>query len=160
MGIWELLPHPNKFRVSSESYLEENSTGCTSVPASHCGYCGLQAVLIPSPKAVSRFSVDVVYIVVSCSPLITTADEEQFDSSSDEGFTVGQRHAELCLEGTTEDKRSKSATRFWPTDEAETAGSTGSVAVPEAMEVVMVVMDVAVESILKMMRRRVVVIRS
>ncbi|KAG5552662.1 hypothetical protein RHGRI_010681 [Rhododendron griersonianum] len=50
-------------------------------------------------------------------------------------------HAELCLEGTTEDKRLKSAMRFWPTDEAEAAGSTGSVAAPEAMEVLMVVMD-------------------
>ncbi|KAG5544839.1 hypothetical protein RHGRI_017333 [Rhododendron griersonianum] len=88
-----------------------------------------------------RFSVDVIYTVVSCSPLITTAGEEQFDSSSDEGFTIGQMHAELCLEGTTEDKRLKSAMRFWPTDEAEAAGSTGSVAAPEAMEVLMVVMD-------------------
>ncbi|KAG5551672.1 hypothetical protein RHGRI_009926 [Rhododendron griersonianum] len=54
MRIWELLPHPNKFRVSSECYFEENSTGCASVPTSRCGYCGLQEILIPSPKAAGR----------------------------------------------------------------------------------------------------------
>ncbi|KAI8560973.1 hypothetical protein RHMOL_Rhmol04G0298300 [Rhododendron molle] len=71
---------------------------------------------------------------------------------------VGQIHVELRLEGTTEDKRSNSVTRFWTTDEAEAARSTGSVAAPEAMAVV--VMEVVVGSILKMMTRRVVVIRS